>query len=188
MNLSAKNQPGDVDSVTQTRFLVSVARLAPAGALLGWVIGGLQGVLYAIPASVVAASAVELFSGRLGSGSINVLYGMGRIDRTPRDQLVGTLTQARVHKMNNRCDRALACIDEVLAADPNFPEALFVKAQILWDGYQDGPAAKRCLIHLMKAEPDKEAIFHRWAVSLYKEIADHRRSQNQLFLNNKDQT
>ena len=178
MNLNAKNQPGDVDSVTQTRFLVSVARLAPACALLGWVTGGLQGILYAIPGSVVAASAVELLSGRLGSGSVNVLYGMGRNHRMPRDQLVGTLTRARVHKMNKCHDKALTCIEEVLDADPNFPEALFVKAQILWDGFQDGPAAKLCLINLMKAEPDKEAIFHRWAVSLYKEIATSQRKQN----------
>ena len=65
----------------------------------------------------------------------------------------------------------LSCINEVLAADPNFPEALFVKAQVLWEGYQDAAAAKQCLIHLMKAVPNKEATFHRWAVSLYKEIA-----------------
>ena len=140
-------------------------------------IGGLQGVLYAIPGSVVAASAVELFSGRLGSGSVNILYGMGRNHRAPRDQLVGTLTRARVHKMNKCHDQALARIEEVLAADPEFPEALFVRAQILWEGYLDGPAAKRCLIEVMKAEPDKEAIFHRWAVSLYKEIVNHERSR-----------
>ena len=179
MNLYAKNQPRDIDSVTQTRFLVSVARLAPACALLGWIIGGLQGVLYAIPGSVVAASAVELLSGRLGSGSVNVLYGMGRIHRTPRDQLIGTLTQARVHKMNKVHDRALTCIEEVLAADPKYPEALLVKAQILWEGYQDGPAAKHCLIYLMKVEPDKKATFHRWAVSLYKEIATSQRKRNE---------
>ena len=177
MNLNIKNQPGDIDSVTQTRFLVSVARLAPACALLGWMIAGLQGVLYAIPGSVVAASTVEHLSGRLGSGSVNVLYGMGRVHRTSRDQLTGTLTRARVHKMNKRHHQALACIDEVLASDPNFPEALFAKAQILWEGYQDGPAAKLCLIELMKAEPDKKAIFHRWAVSLYKEIAGHGRTR-----------
>jgi tetratricopeptide (TPR) repeat protein len=108
----------------------------------------------------------------LGDGSVNVLYGMGRVDRTLRDQFIGTLNQARFHKMSKRHDLALACVDEALAADPNFPEALFVKAQILWEGYQDAAAAKKCLIHLMKAEPDKEATFHRWALSLYKEIAD----------------
>lgn len=179
MNLNAKNQPGDTDSITQTRFLLSVARLAPACVLLGWMIGGLQGVLYAIPGSVVAASALNLLCGQTGAGSVNVLYGMGRNHRTSKDQLVGTLTQARVHKMNKYHDQALACIEEVLAADPHFPEALFVKAQILWDGFQDGPAAKQCLIMVMKLESDTASIFHRWAVRLYNEIVTTQRKQNE---------
>jgi len=73
--------------------------------------------------------------------------------------------------MSKRHDLALKCADEVLAADPDFPEALFIKAQILWEGYQDAAAAKKCLINLMKAELDKAATFHRWGLSLYKEIA-----------------
>jgi len=178
MNATVNKQPKDVNSVTQTRFLVSVVRLAPACALLGWALGGLPGVLYAIPGSVIAACAVEFLLGRLGSGSVNVLYGVGREDRTSRDQLIGTLNQARFHKMSKRHDLALACIDEVLVADPNFPEALFVKAQILWEGYQDGAAAKQCLIQLMKVEADKAATFHRWGVSLYKEIASSNQKRN----------
>ena len=172
MNAHAKKQPKDVDSVTQTRFLMIALRLAPICALFGWAIGGLSGLLFALPVSIVAALAVELLSGRLGDGSVNVLYGMGRVDRTLRDQFIGTLNQARFHKMSKRHDLALACVDEVLAADPNFPEALFVKAQILWEGYQDAAAAKKCLMHLLKAEPDKAATFHRWSLALYKEIAD----------------
>ena len=172
MNATVKKQPKDVDSVTQTRFIMIAVRLAPVCAFLGWAIGGIPGLLIALPGSIVAALAVELLSGRLGDGSVNVLYGIGRIDRTFRDQFIGTLNQARFHKMSKRHDLALVCVDEVLAADPNFPEALFVKAQILWEGYQDGTAAKQCLIHLMKVEPDKEATFHRWALSLYREIAD----------------
>jgi len=171
MTAHTKNQPKDVNSVTQTRFLMLVVRLAPACVLLGWAIGGLQGVLYALPGSAVAAFAVELLSSRMGSTPVNLLYGMGRTDRTFRDQLIGTLNQARFHKMSKRHDLALACIDEVLVADSAFPEALFLKAQILWEGYQDGAAAKKYLIDLMKVDPDKEATFHRWAVSLYKEIA-----------------
>jgi hypothetical protein len=184
MNATVKKQPKDVDSVTQTRFIMIAVRLAPVCAFLGWAIGGLPGLLIALPGSIVAALAVELLSGRLGDGSVNVLYGMGRVDRTLRDQFIGTLNQARFHKMSKRHDLALRCVDEVLAADPNFPEALFVKAQILWEGYQDAAAAKKCLIHLMKAEPDKEATFHRWSLSLYKEIATSDRKRNATNLSN----
>jgi len=51
--------------------------------------------------------------------------------------------------------------------------SLFVKAQILWEGYQNTVAAKQCLIHLMKVDPDRKASVHRWALSLYREIASH---------------
>jgi len=171
MNATVKKQPKNVNSVTQTRFLMIAVGLAPACALLGWVIGGLQGVLYGLPGSILAVFAVELLSGGIGEGSVNILYGTGRLDRTMRDQFISTLSQARFHKMGQRHDLALGCIDEILAAAPNYIEALFLKAQILWEGYQDSAAAKKCLIHVIKVEPDKEAPFHRWAVSLYREIA-----------------
>ena len=40
MNATFKKQPKDINSVSQTRFLLSVVRLAPVCALLGWAIGG----------------------------------------------------------------------------------------------------------------------------------------------------
>ena len=86
--VNVKKQPKDVDSATQTLFLMIAVRLAPAGALLGWVIGGLQGVLYGLTISVLAVFAVELLSGGIGNGSVNILYGTGRRDRTMRDQFI----------------------------------------------------------------------------------------------------
>jgi hypothetical protein len=180
MTVHTKKQPKDVNSITQIRFIMIAVRLAPVCVLFGWAIAGVHGLLWALPASIIAAFAVELFTDRLGNGSVNVLYGTGRLDRTMRDQFIGTMSQARFHKMNQRHDLALGCVDEVLAAAPNFIEALFLKAQILWEGYQDGAAAKKCLIHLMKVEADKEAAFHRWALALYKEIAANGRRQNEL--------
>jgi hypothetical protein len=179
MTVHAKKQPKNVNSVTQTRFIMIAVRLAPVCALFGWAIAGVPGLLWALPASMIAAFAVELFADRLGSGSVNILYGTGRLDRTMRDQFIATLSQARFHKMSHRHDLALECVDEVLAAAPNYIEALFLKAQILWEGYQASAAAKKCLIHVIKVEPDKEAPFHRWAVSLYKEIAAYGRRQNE---------
>ena len=116
----------DVDSVTQTRFMMIAVRLAPACALLGWAIGGIPGLLVALPGSIVAALAVEIISGKFWDGSVNILYGTGRLDRTMRDQFIGTLSQARFHKMSQRHDLALGCVDEVLAAAPNYTEALFL--------------------------------------------------------------
>ena len=181
MNTIVKKQPRDVNSITQTRLIMIAVRLAPVCALLGWMIGGLQGVLYGLTVSFLAVFAVELLSGGIGNGSVNILYGTGRLDRTMRDQFIGTLSQARFHKMSQRHDLALGCVDEVLAAAPNYIEALFLKAQILWEGYRDSAAAKKCLIHVIKVEPDKEAPFHRWSLALYKEIAGCERNRNNRF-------
>ena len=181
MNTIVKKQPRDVNSITQTRLIMIAVRLAPVCALLGWMIGGLHGVLYGLTVSFLAVFAVELLSGGIGNGSVNILYGTGRLDRTMRDQFIGTLSQARFHKMSQRHDLALGCVDEVLAAAPNYTEALFLKAQILWEGYQDSAAAKKCLIHVIKVEPDKEAPFHRWSLALYKEIAGCERNRNNRF-------
>lgn len=178
MNTTVKKQLKEVNTATQTRFIMIAVRLAPPCALLGWVIGGLQGVLMALPGSIIAAFAVELLSGGIGEGSVNILYGTGRLDRTFRDRFIGTLSQARFHKMSQRHDLALGCVDEVLAAAPNYTEALFLKAQILWEGYRNSAAAEKCLMQVIKVEPDKEAPFHRWAVSLYKEIAARTSKRN----------
>ena len=55
--------------------------------------------------------------------------------------------------------------------DPNFPEALFLKAKILWEGFEDREAAKSCLLNIIRVEPDKDALYHRWALDLYRELS-----------------
>ena len=90
MNATVKKQPKDVNSVTQTRLIMISMWIAPVCVLLGWVIGGLQGVLYGLTISVLAVFAVELLSGGIGNGSVNILYGTGRLDRTMRDQFINS--------------------------------------------------------------------------------------------------
>ena len=61
-------------------------------------------------------------------------------------------------------------IEDILAKDPKFPEALFLKAQILWQGFEDKETANQCLLKIIQTEPDRKAVFHRWALNLYAEI------------------
>ena len=85
--------------------------------------------------------------------------------------MAGDLNVVRYHKLCNQFDEALLKIEDVLAKDPDFAEALFLKAQILWEGFEDRQAAKACLLKITKVEPDKKAVFHRWAINLYREIS-----------------
>ena len=76
----------------------------------------------------------------------------------------------RHHKLCKRFDEALIKIEDILAKDPEFPEALFLKAQILWQGFGEAEAAKQCLLKVIRIEPDKAAVFHRWSLNLYGDI------------------
>ena len=71
--------------------------------------------------------------------------------------------------------KALLTVEGVLTREPDFPEALLLKAQLLWEGFEDAVSAKQCLIDMLKVETDKKSPFHRWALALYKEISASQR-------------
>jgi hypothetical protein len=160
-----------INLVTRSRLLLNSMRLIPICALIGLIAGGMPGLLFAVPGSFALAVMVELLCGAMCCTSFNLLYKMGRRDRSPREQLAGSLNQVRYHKMCKDFPMALITVEGVLAKDPHFAEALLLKAQILWEGLADAVGAKQCLIKLLKVEPDKKSPFHRWALTLYKEIA-----------------
>jgi len=160
----------DVDSIRQTLILHNLLRTLPLLGLLGLVAGGLQGLFIGATVSVVVAYTTESFSGALGAGLVNLLFGLDRSTASVRERLAGDLSVARIHKMARRYDEALSSLDGILSKDPDFPEALFLRAQVLWEGFGDQEAAKSCLLKIIKVEPDKEAPFHRWALDFYHEL------------------
>lgn len=166
----------NLNLVTRSRLLLNSLRLLPFCALAGLVAGGAFGLLFAIPASFALAVVVELLSGVIGATSSNLLYGTRRRVRSPRDQFAGTLNQVRYHKMCKEFQKALSIVEDVLTRNPDFSEALLLKAQILWEGFEDRSGAKICLIKILNVEPNKKSPFHRWALALYKEIADSQRN------------
>ena len=167
----------NLNLVTRSRILLNSLRFLPFCALAGLVAGGVFALLFAIPGSFALAVMVELLSGVIGATSSNLLYGTGRRVRSPREQFAGTLNQVRYHKMCKEFQEALSTAEDVLTRDPDFSEALLLKAQILWEGFEDRSGAKICLIKILKVEPNKKSPFHRWALALYKEIADSQRNR-----------
>ena len=95
---------------------------------------------------------------------------------TLRDQLAGTMSIARNHKMNKRFDQALLSVEEVIAKDPDYCEALLLKAQILWEGFEDDTEAKVCLEKIMDAEKAYDNTIYRGASSLYEELTECKKS------------
>jgi len=127
-------------------------------------------ILLGAPAATILVMVITGFV----SGSAGMLYSGGRARVTLREQLAGDLTAARVCKTEKRFDDALAGVENILAKDPEFPEALLLKAQILWEGFADGPSARSTVMKVLHLETDQTAPVYRWAGELYKEIAKGR--------------
>lgn len=162
-------------ALTVRNILWAIPYLALIGLCLGYAAGGalgaIAGLLAATAVSALIGSATTIFSGAIGGGAVNALYGTGRRTIGVRERLAGDLNVVRYHKLCNRFDEALIKIEEVLAADPDFTEALFLKAQLLWEGFEDRDAARECLLKIIRVEPDEKAVFRRWALNLYREMS-----------------
>ena len=54
--------------------------------------------------------------------------------------------------------------------DPDFPDALFVKAQILSDGFEDSAAARQYFTKVMEVVPNEDETLHRWGLAYCDEL------------------
>jgi tetratricopeptide (TPR) repeat protein len=170
-----KNIDSTKAALTFKNILWGFPYLALIGLCMGYVDYGLSGALFglliAIGVSASVGSATTIFTDILGGGAVNLFYGLGRKTIGLREQLVGDLNIAKHHKACDRFDEALIKIEDILARDPDYPEALFLKAQILYEGFKDREATKSCLLKIIKVEPGKDAPFHRWALDFYRELS-----------------
>jgi len=121
--------------------------------------------LCAIPLSILYAYSVEKFSTGLGG----ILTGWTTQKIPPREQLSADLAKARHAKGNGHFQEALSIINQVLEKDPDFPDALYLKAHIMWEGFNNSKGALKCLIRIMELVRDDEPIY-RWASSYYHEV------------------
>ena len=166
------------DLVARTQFIRSIFLPFPYLIILGMVFGyvkyGNFGILYGILAAAVSSVVVgiftTIFTGTAGKSASGMLYGHGKSTIKLRERLEGDLQQARFHKMNHRYEKALWLVNGALERAPDFPEALFLKAQILWEGFGDSGGAKLCIAEVMQLIPDKDEALCRWATHLLKDI------------------
>lgn len=167
----------DVDSVDQALRLGSFTRVFPLLSILGFLLGGWTGVAFAGIVSAALSFCSVWLSGRFSTLGINLLYGIRSANWTLQEQLAGDINRVRVHKMNRQYDQAMIAVESVLDACPDFPEAWLLKAQILWEGYQDHSGARNCLIQVSKNTLHKKDPLNRWASALYRQIASENRQK-----------
>ncbi|MGE5258376.1 MAG: tetratricopeptide repeat protein [Hyphomicrobiales bacterium] len=165
----------DVDSAERVSALKAFAWTCPILAVTGFFLQGWAGAAAAVPVAFGLSVLVQMAAGLLATLFVGLIFGSGRRTIPLRERLSGSVSQARYSKMHGEHARALAILDEVLGRDPDFVEALFLKAEVLWEGFGRGAEARGCLARVGLIETDPRATYHRWARTLIAEIADAER-------------
>jgi tetratricopeptide (TPR) repeat protein len=79
------------------------------------------------------------------------------------------MENARHSKRQSKFQEALKAVNEVLDKIPDYPEALFLKAQILWDGFGNYEQAVNYLDKVLQLVGEDEGLY-RWASTYYNEM------------------
>ena len=106
---------------------------------------------------------------KAGSAPVNLLYGTGKKELNLREQMTGDLDKARFYKRKEEFDQALRIVNNVIEQDPEFPEALFLKAHIVWEGFENLGMARDCLKKIIEMTSNDDK-YYKWAASFWDEL------------------
>jgi len=166
-NINKPAKDRDLKSIT---YFIRVAGLAVPflcllGLYLGYVHWGLHGAIGgALGAGILglALSALIMYSlDAAGGAASNLISGRREAVWTTREQLQGLLSQARFNKDNGDYTVAFNYINQVLQQDPDFPEALLLKAQILWEGFSCADVALQFLEKVLTLDECDKMLFNQ---------------------------
>ena len=121
--------------------------------------------LFSIPFCFLLAYCIERFGSILG----NMFSGWSSRKVSPRETLSADFAKAKLCKSSGKYKEALKIINEVLEKDSEFADALYLKAQILWEGFENREGALECLRKVMILVPQQETL-HRWASNYFIDI------------------
>ena len=121
--------------------------------------------LLTIPISAVCLLVIEKTGSFLG----NSLAGWTPGGVNVRDQFAADLERARYSKREGRFDEALHIVNDVLLKEPDFPNALYLKATILYEGFGRAETALGYLKRVIESIPEGETL-HEWASNYYEKI------------------
>lgn len=123
-------------------------------------------MVFALPLCILADYVVE----NLGSWIGGSLSGWSSQRATLRETLAADMQRARYSRREGRFEEALAIISGVIEKDPKYPDAYFLKARILWEGFGNREGARGCLEIVLQLVPEGETL-HQWAHHYYDKIA-----------------
>ena len=135
------------------------------GSNLVWYLSGFTWPYYwVVLTSLLGPLTVCLFRSRSAGAVADCLCGSGRVDISGQDRLAREINQIRFLKRQGKFEKALAVVNDVLDQAPNFPEALYLKAHVLWEGYKNPWAAESYFRKVVELTEARDPV-HRWASS-----------------------
>jgi len=134
-----------------------------------------------IPLAVAATLIVE----KAGSGIGSLLTSSFKSPGQKNDEFIADLEKARHSKAIGRYDEALDLIEGVVKSTPEWPDALFLKAQIQWEGFENATDSKRCLVKVMQLVGYDETL-HTWASNYFDLVVKAEKKKYKQKLDNID--
>ena len=167
----------DRDLETTTYFLRVAGLTVPFVCLLGlftgyvyWGLpGAVFGVVLALLAGLVISGAVMFLMNAASGAASGLISGRREAVWTVREQVQGFLSQARFNRENKDYPAALSFVNKVLEKDPDFTDALFLKAQILWEGFGQSHASIQFLEKTLSLENENKMLQNQ-ALMLRKDL------------------
>jgi tetratricopeptide (TPR) repeat protein len=164
------NKPAKDRDLKGVTYFLRVAGLAvPFLCLLGLYVGyvrwglhgAIGGALGAIIVGLGLSALIMYLLDAAGGATSNLISGRREAVWTNREQLEGVLSQARFNKDKGDYTIAFKYINQVLQKDPDYPEALMLKAQILWEGFSRADAALQFLEKLLTLKDGDKMLFNQ---------------------------
>lgn len=147
--------------------------LTVVGGLYGFVSGGWAWCLAGAAAGVLLGTLLGLFTHELSESAGDLLGKFIFLGSRPgwslREKLSSDVQRIRYSMNHRQYGEALTIADQVLKQDPTHPEALYLKARALWDGFESPGPARECLRRLVASTP-REDPHYAWAAQLYRSI------------------
>jgi hypothetical protein len=130
---------------------------------------GIAGATVGVVLGTIPTAIGLIIIGKI-AGLFGLLVGERKASFSKREQLETNIQQVRYHRMRKEYNTALQKVNEILSKDSEFPEAIFLKAQIVWEGFNNSVVAISNLEKLVMIVNDKQSTIFRWANSLMREI------------------
>jgi hypothetical protein len=162
--LAAALEVSKFKGIIMSRFFRYFLWIALASNILWYFFGFTWAFYWNMLASLLIPFGVCLVASRATDEVASCLCGWGREGTSQQDWLAGEMHKIRSLKRQRNFDKAFASVNALLDEVPNFPDALYLKGHLLWEGFKNPWAAESYFRRVIELTEDNQPV-HRWASS-----------------------